>query len=148
MPPTNTSDAPAPVQTRPFREGLVSLEPPRLLGSRCGACATATFPPREFCPACRAVEGLEQTELDRRGRIHSFTVVRQAPPGVEVPYVLAWVDLPADQVRLMSTVVGAEPEAVELGLPVELELTPFATGEDGAELVGFRFRVTEGEENA
>lgn len=148
MPPTNTSDASAPVPTRPFREGLVSLEPPRLLGSRCGACATTTFPPREFCPACRAVAGLERTELDRRGRIHSFTVVRQAPPGVAVPYVLAWVDLPADRVRLMSTVVGAEPEAVELGLPVELELTPFATGEDGAELLGFRFRVTEGKENA
>ena len=148
MPPTHTSDAPAPPQARPFREGLLSLEPPRLLGSRCGACATTIFPPREFCPACRAVAGLERTELDRHGRIHSFTVVRHAPPGVAVPYVLAWVDLPVDRVRLMSTVVGVEPEAVELGRPVELELTPFATAEDGAELLGFRFRVSEGEENA
>ncbi|GAA4709466.1 OB-fold domain-containing protein [Pseudonocardia yuanmonensis] len=143
MPLTNTPGAPAPTQTRPFREGLVSLEPPRLLGSRCGACATTTFPPRAFCPACRAVEGLEQTELDTRGRVHSFTVVRQAPPGVAVPYVLAWVDLPADQVRVMATVVGVEPEAVALDQPVELELTPFATAEDGAELLGFRFRATE-----
>ncbi|HYH35424.1 MAG TPA: Zn-ribbon domain-containing OB-fold protein [Nocardioides sp.] len=120
----------------------MSLEPPRLLASRCGACATTTFPPREFCPACRAVDGLERAELDTRGRVHSFTVVRQAPPDVEVPYVLAWVDLPVDRVRLMATVVGVEPEAVELDLPVELELTPFATDADGAELVGFRFRAT------
>jgi uncharacterized OB-fold protein len=139
---TNTTDAPAPAGARPFREGLVSLKPPRLLGSRCGVCATTTFPPRQFCPACRAVDGLERTALDTRGRIHSFTVVRQAPPGVAVPYILAWVDVPADQVRLMSTVVGVEPEAVELGLPVELELTPFATGDDGAELLGFRFRAS------
>jgi uncharacterized OB-fold protein len=140
--PSSTSGA---VQARPFREGLVSLEPPRLLGSRCGACATTTFPPREFCPACRAVEGLERAELDTHGRVHSFTVVRQAPLGVEVPYVLAWVDLPADQVRLMATVVGVEPEAVELDLPVELELIPFATADDRAELLGFRFRATDPE---
>jgi uncharacterized protein len=143
MPPTNTPDAPP--RARPFREGLLSLEPPRLLGSRCSACATTTFPPREFCPACRAVDGLQQVELDVRGRVHSFTVVRQAPPGVAVPYVLAWVDLPADRVRLMATVVGAEPEAVRLDLPVELELTPFSTAPDGAELTGFRFRAIEPE---
>ena len=148
MPPTNTLNSSAPPQARPFREGLVSLEPPRLLGSRCGACATTTFPPREFCPACRAIDGLEPAELETRGRVHSFTVVRQAPPGVAVPYVLAWVDLPADRVRLMTTVVGVEPEAVELGLPVELELTPFATAEEGAELLGFRFRAADREDIA
>jgi uncharacterized OB-fold protein len=123
----------------------VSLEPPRLLGSRCGACATTTFPPREFCPACRAVDGLRRAELETRGRVHSFTVVRQAPPGVAVPYVLAWVDLPADWVRLMATVVGVEPEEVELDQPVELELTPFSTDPDGTELVGFRFRAADPE---
>lgn len=144
MPPTNTAVSAPPsgeVAARPFREGMVGLDPPRLLGSSCSACATTTFPPREFCPACRTVDGLERVELTTQGRVHSFTVVRQAPTGVEVPYVLAWVDLPADQVRLMSTVVGVSPEEVELDLPVELELTAFGTGEDGADLLGYRFRV-------
>jgi uncharacterized OB-fold protein len=141
MPLTTSPTAPPSATARPFREGLLRLEPPRLLGSRCAACATTAFPPRDFCPACRAVEGLERAELAAEGRVHSFTVVRQAPPGVEVPYVLAWVDLPADRVRLMSTVVGVAPEDVELGLPVELELTAFGTAEDGAELIGYRFRA-------
>jgi uncharacterized OB-fold protein len=127
---------------RPFRDGLLTLEPPRLLGSRCGACGTTAFPVREFCPACRAVEGVEPVALSPRGRVHSFTVVRQAPPGVEVPYVLAWIDLPSDRVRLMSTVVGLAPEEVALNLPAELELTAFGTAEDGGELLGYRFRAT------
>jgi len=67
--------------------------------------------------------------------------VRQAPPGVAVPYVLAQVDLPDDDVRLLTTVVGAAPEDVALDLPVTLELAPFGTGADGAALLGYRFRV-------
>src|ERR1700750_1375277 len=101
---------------RPFREGLLRLEPPRLLASRCGACGAKAFPARTFCPACRAVDGLAETELGVHGRVCTFTVVRQAPPGVEVPYVLAQIDLPADDVRLMATVVGVEPEDVVIGM--------------------------------
>jgi hypothetical protein len=147
MPPTTASSAGAhtsgPAAARPFREGLLALDPPRLLGSRCAACGTTAFPPRDFCPACRAAEGLQRIELAANGSVHSFTVVRQAPPGVEVPYVLAWVDLPSDQVRLMSTVVGVAPEEVVLDLPVELEVAPFGTADDGAELMGYRFRAAE-----
>jgi uncharacterized OB-fold protein len=128
-------------QRRPFRPGLLQLEPPRLLGSRCSACGTATFPARAFCPHCRATAGIEGVPLAADGHIHSFTVVRQAPAGVEVPYVLAQIDL-ADGVRVMAQVVGAEPDRIALGAPVVLELVPFpaATGEDG-QPVGYRFRT-------
>jgi uncharacterized protein len=130
-------------QRRPFRPGLLQLEPPRLLGSRCSACGTATFPARAFCPHCRATSGIEGTTLAADGRIHSFTVVRQAPAGVEVPYVLAQIDL-ADGVRIMAQVVGAEPDRIALGAPVALELVPFpaVVGEDG-QPVGYRFRTRQ-----
>ncbi|GAA4879020.1 Zn-ribbon domain-containing OB-fold protein [Actinomycetospora straminea] len=141
MSPTAATEADR-AAARPFREGLLSLDPPRLLGSRCGACGTATFPARDVCPACRAEE-VAGHELSTRGRIHSFTVVRQAPAGVEVPYVLAWIDLPADDVRLMAQVVGVAPEEVSHGLPVSLELVPFEHDESGAPLMGHRFRVSE-----
>jgi uncharacterized OB-fold protein len=131
---------------RPFREGLLRLDPPRLLGSRCSACGTLAFPAREFCPSCRAVEGLIEAELGTQGRVRTFTVVRQAPPGVPVPYVLAQVDLADDDVRLLATVVGVAPEDVALDMPVALELTPFGTAADGAPLLGYRFRVTEAPE--
>ncbi|MDL5155603.1 Zn-ribbon domain-containing OB-fold protein [Actinomycetospora termitidis] len=126
---------------RPFRADLLTLDPPRLLGSRCSACGTTTFPPRGFCPGCRSGAELETVPLTTEGRICSFTVVRQAPPGVEVPYVLAQVDLPSDEVRLMATVVGVAPERVALDQPVALELHPVGTADDGTTLLGYRFRA-------
>ncbi|MDD7939685.1 Zn-ribbon domain-containing OB-fold protein [Actinomycetospora lutea] len=128
---------------RPFREGLLSLDPPHLIGARCGACGVTTFPARDVCPSCRAEDAPAPTALSTEGRVHSFTVVRQAPAGTPVPYVLAWIDLPADDVRLMAQVVGPAPEDVVLGLPVTLELVPFGTGDDGVELLGHRFRATQ-----
>ncbi|MBB5159693.1 Zn-ribbon domain-containing OB-fold protein [Saccharopolyspora phatthalungensis] len=131
---------PAVAAARPFREGLLKLTPPRLLGSRCGRCATVTFPPREFCPGCRAVEPITETELSPEGTVYSFTVVRQAPPGIEVPYVLAYIDLP-EGVRVLGQVVGVAPEAVTIGVGVRLEPTAFGRDGDGTELVGYRFRA-------
>lgn len=130
---------------RPFRADLLTLDPPRLLGSRCSACGTTAFPPRGFCPGCRSGAPRDTGALATEGRICSFTVVRQAPAGVEVPYVLAQVDLLEDRVRLLSTVVGVAPEQVALDLPVHLELHPVGAAEDGATLVGYRFRAHAGE---
>lgn len=125
---------------RPWREGMIQLEPPRLLGSRCPDCGNTTFPPQRFCPACGKSDVQATVELSTHGTVYSFTVVRQAPPGVEVPYVLAYVDLP-QQVRVMCQLSGAEPGEYEIGMECDLELTPFGTGPDEEELVGFRFRV-------
>jgi uncharacterized protein len=126
---------------RPFRSDLLALDPPRLLGSRCRHCATTVFPPRGFCPGCRTGAELDPATLAVDGRICSFTVVRQAPAGIDVPYVLAQVDLPADGVRVMATVVGVPPEDVVLDMPVTLETCPFGTADDGAALLGYRFRA-------
>jgi uncharacterized OB-fold protein len=142
--PTRVPLPEASVPRRPFRPGLLQLEPPRLLGSRCSACGAATFPARAFCPHCRATTGIAGVALAPDGHIHSFTVVRQAPAGVDVPYVLAQIDL-TDDVRVLAQVVGAEPEEIVLGAPVRLDLAPFAGsagGQDG-ELVGYRFRVDQ-----
>ncbi|WP_433028298.1 Zn-ribbon domain-containing OB-fold protein [Actinomycetospora sp. CA-053990] len=130
---------------RPFRADLLTLDPPRLQGSHCTHCATTVFPPRDFCPGCRSGGELQRVALSDEGRICSFTVVRQAPDAIDVPYVLAQIDLPADGVRLMATVVGAEPEDVVLDMRVNLETCPFGTADDGAVLLGYRFRATGAE---
>ncbi|MBJ7594303.1 MAG: Zn-ribbon domain-containing OB-fold protein [Candidatus Dormibacteraeota bacterium] len=119
---------------------MINLDPPRLLGSQCQSCGNTTFPPQRFCPACGRGDGLDEVELSTRGTVYSFTVVRQAPPGVAVPYVLAYVDL-REQVRVMCQLTGAQPDDYEIGMECDLELTPFGHGPEGAETVGFRFRV-------
>ncbi len=100
---------------RAMRDDVMQLDPPQLLGIHCAACSAVTFPKREFCAACGAREGLSTRGLSRYGTVHCFTVVRQAPAGRAVPYVLACVDLPHDQVRVMAQLDTA-PERVRIGL--------------------------------
>jgi len=125
-------------EPRPFRPGLLQLEPFRLVGSTCTHCKASVFPARSFCPNCRAVDSVESTTLQPQGVIHSFTIVRQAPEGVATPYVLAQIDLLDDQVRLMSQVVGVQVERVRIGQPVVVEQASFG---DSADFIGYRFRI-------
>ncbi len=85
----------------PLREGLLQLDPPRLLGSRCSACGTRMFPARGFCPACDTEAAPERVALAPKGSVFSFTTVRQAPGNRPVPYTLAYVDLD-DGVRVLA----------------------------------------------
>lgn len=119
----------------------MTLDPPSLLGSRCGSCGQMAYPAWRFCPACASAEEPDQVNLSTSGTVYSYTVVRQAPPGVEVPYVLAYVDLP-EGVRVMAQIPSRHLDEVEIGMPVQLALKKVGEGEDGTELIGYEFRPT------
>jgi uncharacterized OB-fold protein len=89
---------------------------------RCGACGRLRHPPRAVCPACLSSE-VQWVRASGRGAVYSFTVTHQnhAPAfRRRLPYVLAIVEL-EEGVRLMTNVVGCEPDAVRIGMPVEVE---------------------------
>src|SRR5688572_14767773 len=88
---------------------------PSLIGTRCGACGTYHFPPERFAcrnPACGA-QALDDVPLSRRGTVWSFAVNHYAPPEPgpqQVPYTVAAVHLPAEQMVVLGIVSGdAEP---------------------------------------
>lgn len=88
----------------------------------CGACGRLRHPPRAVCPACLS-SAVEWVRASGRGTVYSFTVTHQNhAPGFRqrLPYVLAIVELD-EGIRLMTNVVGCAPEAVRIGLPVEVE---------------------------
>ncbi|WP_375000956.1 Zn-ribbon domain-containing OB-fold protein [Aeromicrobium sp. CTD01-1L150] len=103
-----------------FRPDVFDATACRLLGMACGDCGLVSFPARDSCPSCGSPENLEQRVLSRDGRVCSWAVVRNAPPGLLTPYVLAYVDLEEDGVRVMSRLEDVEPEALRVGMPVEL----------------------------
>jgi uncharacterized OB-fold protein len=67
-----------------------------------------------------------------RGTVYTFTVTHQnQAPGFrdELPYVFAIVEL-AEGVRIVTNVVGCPPDAVRIGMPVEVvfeDVTPEIT---------------------
>lgn len=93
----------------------------RLRFQRCTTCGLLVHPPGPICPACRT-RTLEPTPVSGRATVASFTVNHQPwIPGFDPPYVVAIVEIEEQpSVRLMTNVVGIDPAAMAVGLPVRV----------------------------
>lgn len=93
----------------------------RLLVQRCTACGHTRLPPAPLCPRCRSTDS-DWKQVSGRGTLYTYTVVhRPIAAGQRLPFVIAVVALEdSDGVRMLSNVVDARPEDLEIGLPVEL----------------------------
>jgi uncharacterized OB-fold protein len=83
--------------------------------------------------------------LDRRGTLWSWTVQRFRPkepyagPEPFEPYGVGYVELP-DGVIVESRLTTADPDQLEIGLPMELVIEPFGTTASGERTVTYAFR--------
>jgi uncharacterized OB-fold protein len=127
--PADQPEQPEPVALRPrvalnddnrfFFEGLERGE---LLVRRCRTCGRDQHPPLPMCPACGGLEW-DARPAATTGTVYTFTVTHHPRfPGFEMPLVVALVELdePAG-VRLVTNLRGVDPEAVRIGLPVEID---------------------------
>lgn len=105
-------------ETRGYWEGLARHE---LWFQRCRSCGTQRFYARAVCTACLS-SAVEWVRASGRGTVYSYTVTRQnQAPGFreELPYVLAIVELD-EGLRMMTNVVECAPDAVTIGMAVEV----------------------------
>lgn len=96
----------------------------------CDACDYYIHFPRPRCPRCGSAT-LSWKRVSGRGTVYSFVVTHHVvTPGFapDKPYVVAWVELPEQRaLRMLTNIVESPPEAVRLGMPVEVvfeDLTP------------------------
>lgn len=92
----------------------------RLLGGRCKSCGSIVYPYRQACPYC-GQENLEPLELPKRGKVITYTVIRNPPKGFEgqEPYVIAVVELEGGA-RVLTQLTDVKPEEVKVGMEVEM----------------------------
>lgn len=93
----------------------------RLILQRCTDCGKPQFYPRGVCSHCLGSK-LEWFDSSGRGKVHTFTVSYRAPhPGFadDLPFVLAIIEL-EDGVRMMSNIVGCDPNSVRIDMPVKV----------------------------
>lgn len=76
------------------------------------------FPPRVAEPGT-GDRNWEWAAASGEGEVHSVTVVHSRPP--DDPYAVVLVDL-TEGVRLMSSVIGMDPEDVQIGMPVRAKI--------------------------
>ncbi len=119
---------------------------PALIGSRCTACGTYTFPPapgQRRCPnpACQGAEQ-EPVLLSRRGTVWSYTDARYQPPPPYVaaepyePFTLAAVELAEERMVVLGQVVpGVTVDDLAVGDQVELVLGTLYRDDDHEYLV-------------
>jgi hypothetical protein len=110
-----------------------------LLIQRCAACGTVRHPPRPRCGHCASAEHRWEA-ASGLGTVYSFTIVHH-PPNPEladlVPYVVALIELDEGP-RLVSNVVGVDPERVTVNQRVQVLFDPV-----GLDTVLPRFTPTE-----
>jgi uncharacterized OB-fold protein len=93
-----------------------------LAAQRCLDCGTFRFPAREVCSGCLSRRA-EWHRVSGRGRIFSVVVMHQASHpwfASRTPYAVVVVELD-ERARMLSTVVGPEPHAIAIGMPVEVD---------------------------
>jgi uncharacterized protein len=110
-------------------DGWFSVDPPRLIGTRCTACGTVHFPPQTLTcrnPACDN-DDLVAGPLSHRGRIWSYADARYRPPPPYVcgadfePYAVAAVELAAERLVVLGQVAkGVGIGELDIGMEVEL----------------------------
>ncbi|MGE0799101.1 MAG: Zn-ribbon domain-containing OB-fold protein [Lautropia sp.] len=86
-----------------------------LLLPRCRACGQVHWHPRAQCPECRS-DDLEWIEATGRGVLHTFTLVRRPSGNTLLAYVR--ID---EGLLLMTNIVGAEPDALRIGMPMRVD---------------------------
>ena len=125
--------------SRPVRDGLFALDPPRLLASRCSSCGGYQFPRTDVCGQCGAAP-TEPVELDGAGRLWAWTAVTAPPPGYrgEVPYGFGVVELDVG-LRVITRLTESDPAQLSDGQPMRLVVVPVGEAEDGDELLSYGF---------
>jgi uncharacterized OB-fold protein len=115
---------PLPVPTPETKEYWDGAKRHELRIPYCRACSSWYWYPRPFCPRCHSWD-VEWRTASGRGRLHTFGIQYRAQhPGFQeaVPYVTALVDL-AEGPRLMTNLVGVEPDPAKIKVGMAVEVT-------------------------
>jgi uncharacterized OB-fold protein len=123
----------------PVVDYLVLGDQPHLVAHGCTTCGALFFDRRNACARCGGLE-FERKALAPTGVVRSFSIVHRAAPNVTVPYVSSVVELDGGGfVKANIVDAGAEPEKIELGMPVRLVTFACGTDAEGTEAVAFGF---------
>jgi uncharacterized OB-fold protein len=97
---------------------LRSVEKGEIVGQRCPKCQKVYVPPRGACSMC-GVATDEELILSGKGTVTTFCITNVPSPGLEPPYVTAWIRLDGADITSMFLIQECDPQEVRLGMRVE-----------------------------
>lgn len=112
----------------------------RLCFQACADCGQVRHPPTPVCGNCRSLN-IRWREAPSVGSLFSYSVARHPTLPMlreSLPYIIASVIFPAlNDVRLITNLVDADPDAIAIGAEVELQ---WDVANNGIPLPRFRLR--------
>jgi uncharacterized protein len=132
----------------PLHEGLFTwpATKPQLLGSRCSQCAEAAFPAQPDCRSCGSRD-TAVVELGDHGTLWTWTIQTFLPKHPYLsgetadtfrPYGVGYVEMPGG-VRVEARLKPNSPDQLKIGMPMQLDIIPFCTDENGNQKMTFAF---------
>lgn len=131
----------------PVEEGLFQMptekEDGYLVGQRCKSCGSVWWRRRFACPKCCERE-LEEIPLSKRGKLFSYTILRQAPRNtvMTAPYAVGLIELP-EGCRFWAAMDSADLEKIRIDQQVELVFKKIKEDANGNDVISFLFRCLE-----
>jgi len=115
-----------------------------LNGSICKKCGTKYVGPRLFCGVCSSDGPFETIRLADTGTVHVWTIIHQATPYVQAPYIAAVVDLDGGG-SVNTNIVGIEPkpENMRFGMRVKMFTEKVSEDKEGNSYIAYRFKPIE-----
>ena len=95
---------------------------PYLEGQKCSSCGAISLKKRMACAKCGARDTVEAVKLGTTGKLHSFSIIHRAFPGIEVPFISAIADLDGGG-TIKTNMVGIEPDPAKIELGMKIEVT-------------------------
>lgn len=130
-----------PVETGLFRIPTAPGDAGALIGSRCRVCGEVFLRRRRRCGNCSGP--VDVVDIGQRGKLRSFTTLRQSLPGafVQAPYAVGKIQLPEGPL-VSARIEVDDPDSLEFDQPVELVIRTVGQDDYGNEVVGFLYRPT------
>ena len=113
---------------------------PFLKGYKCKKCGELDFPKTVPCSKCWGKE-FDMVPLSRRGNLYSVSDIYIGQPGMAVPYVIGYVDLP-EGVRIFAQMEGPV-ETFRCGDEVEVTSGSIKNNHDGLPITSYKFKKVE-----
>ncbi|MBU2649724.1 MAG: OB-fold domain-containing protein [Bacteroidetes bacterium] len=133
-----------------LKEGIVRFpsspeEKPQLIASLCTKCGDRAFPAKVLCGKCDGTN-MDNVLLSNAGLVYSYTVVRQAVPGYQVPGIVAVVKVREDNhLMILAQIKNCGIEDVRCGMEVETIIAELFTNMKGEKVIGYAFQPVQQE---
>jgi len=93
----------------------------KLMAAKCRSCTSLLLPPKNVCPKCFSTD-LEWTELEKKGKLLTYTVIHVSPRQFQsmAPYAIGIIKL-EDGPHLLGMIRQVKPEEIKVGMNLTVD---------------------------